>query len=305
MTSRNQTAPCLTEELFAYYQQTCKHAYRTNHERSALPTLDERPNAQTVWHANLVCSKCRCRLTLTVSFDASDVPCPNSQYPLHHFVWQGSSNHDGRVIVHLVCSAPRCRARLVVQIQTGIITSADIAMLTDRGYLRSRYETARKDHASASELSPAQALEVFRSYVRDAAINSDANKRVPAQNRRFQGALGKDAENLLTRLGFRYEVEDTERALAHWYLPRPVDVERGIDQPLKSMLEDVKDELDILIEQQRGLETVSVASGSASSFRDIERLLGSLNCRLLSLFHCQNSLYLSSMCPVSKFSPSL
>ncbi|KAI9728402.1 MAG: ubiquitin-specific protease ubp2 [Chrysothrix sp. TS-e1954] len=167
---------------------------------------------------------------------------------------------------------------LVFQLSTAFLSSTDIGILTDRARLRARYEKARTDHANVTELTPSLALDTFKSYVRDSATNDDANKRIPSQNRRFQSALGgDDTHNLLTRLGFRLQGPTANQTSAQWFLPKPIDVDRGTDQPLQSMLEDVKDELNVLIEHHKSLETNSTVRGPPiSTFaRDAERLMGS------------------------------
>ena len=295
MPARNKTAPALIEDLLSYGARTCRHVYRTNHERSNLPNLDETPSKSTVWHVVAICCRCRCHLELTIRFHQSSYACPNTHYPLHHFLWEGDSNNDGRLVVRFECTSLMCQAALVIQIQSPLLSATEIAYLTDKAALKTRYELTLQEHSKAIEITPKEALDTFKSYVRDSITNDDPQKKIPEHNKRFMGALGHEAGELLTKLGFRYSPPNATQHIAYWYLPKPVDAVRGTDEPFKTFLQDNKDEIDVLIEtiayQERGSD---LGDSINSTFtKDVQRLLGSLDRKCISFGcffrsqHCQ------------------
>ena len=278
-----KTAPALLDEVLSYSEKGCQHDYKLNRARSTFPSQDERPDTSTEWQVSAVCFRCRCHLDLKIGFSQSEFPCPNSNFPLHHFIPTGSSNRDGRFVARYGCSAQYCRATLVLNIQSAILQPADIALLTDRNALKVRFKTTKESHATAEEITPKQALETFRSYVRDSVDNSSEAKRIPAKNKRFMGALGEDARDLLIRLGFRYSPPTGDPPMGYWHLPRPVDETRGIDEPFQSMLADVGDEVNALIEfivsADQNLPKEDSLRTEVLAVREMERLLGTLSCR--------------------------
>jgi len=129
MTTRNKwkTAPLLLQDLFDHDPRRptqnepadrCLHAYKTNPLLSYIPVLDERPGPGTQWSITCTCSLCRSHLDLAVAFTDGQQPCPNADYPLHHFEHLHDSPAtqphgvlpDGEAYV---CTASGCRAAVV------------------------------------------------------------------------------------------------------------------------------------------------------------------------------------------------
>lgn len=301
---RYETAPCVLQDLIAYdprkaashYTNTsflkskCSHAYVTPHDRSRVPDLDERPDVGTVWKVAAVCRECRCHLTVVITFGESVelvlFPCPNREFPLHHFRLNnpgGEAADDGcRTCYSLECTAPQCRAHLQVEIRFPIFESKDVLLLTDRNLLKTRFQAALVSNPNAQPVEPIQVLANLRAYVAD-SLRETGNDHFPAMNKRFMVSLGNDSWQLLTRFGFTYVEQDRDTGKAAWYLPKPTayTAEQREDS-LRAMLEDARDELTILMSQRPDTEKAFLNESfhfSLSTYRDLERLFGTLDCR--------------------------
>jgi len=170
---------------------------------------------------------------------------------------------------------------LTTQLRQPLLSPKDVLLLTDLGALETRFETAVITHPDLQEQKPIHGLKTLKSYVRDASQNS-GDKKVPAQNKRFMLSLGAGADDLLTRLGFRYSPPEKGSDAAYWVMPRPLD-EAGVvvDRDVKRILENTLDELAILIKQRPEAERRGAGeSGQRGppATRDLERVLGMLDC---------------------------
>jgi len=113
--ARYETAPCVLQDIIAYephdaashykdtsfFKNKCSHALVTQYDRSRIPELDERPDLGTVWKVAAVCRECRCHLSVVIAFGESVehvlFPCPNREFPLHHFRRQLPSDEAAHV----------------------------------------------------------------------------------------------------------------------------------------------------------------------------------------------------------------
>lgn len=290
MTTRGSTAPALLQDLLQYNprpaqgglaQTKCQHDYTANHSASVLPELDERAASDTRWSISCVCQDCRCHLDLSIDFHNSLAPCPNSDFPLHHFLLVKKSEVDPDE-TRFQCSASECHAVLSTRIRLPVLSAQDVFLLTDTDAVERRLKKSAELHEDIPEQKPINTLKTFSSYIRD-SLQADSNKKVPAQNKRFMLSLGDDAADLLIRLGFTYVGPANDTNLAYWYLPKPVNAAGEVsDIELKTLLEDTKDELAILMRQRPEAERRSVGEWSQrgpSSKRALERILGMQDCR--------------------------
>lgn len=289
MTVRGTTAPSLLQELLQYdprlaqdgsQQAKCRHDYTTNYNTSTLPKLDERPDQNTSWAISCVCQRCRCHLSLSIDFRACFAPCPNSDFPLHHFLLQPDSDATNGIF-NFRCSASNCQAVLCTGVRQPILSPQDVFLLTDTQTLHARFERAAVVHPELQEQKPINSLKTFASYIRDSLLN-DSNKKVPVQNKRFMISLGSNAGDLLERLGFTHTSPDKTIDNDYWFLPKPVDSTGQVtDIDLKTLLENTRDELGILMKQRPEPEKFSAGELSqwgTSSMKDLERILGTLDC---------------------------
>lgn len=280
------TAPCLLSNLLSsdlrvtQGSEICRHTYITSHDRSSLPALDERPNPASRWSVTSACSRCRCHLEISINFAASTQPCPNRDFPLHHFLYEHYASVPGGESLTFECSAPPCRATLRAALRGSALSPEDIAFLVDPVAIQTRYKLARAQHPAAAETGALDILRDFRSYIDDSIWN-DRDKRIPAFNKRFMLALGDGAKSILKGLGFREQVANTEPLETSWLLPQPVIGGEAVNEELQDKLQDVKDELDILI--QHVSQQDSEQNDRHSSVRDMQRILGSLDCKFVLL----------------------
>lgn len=298
MSTRPATAPSLLKELLQYTpqgaafssspEQRCNHAYVTSLSRSSLPGLDERPGRATVWSTSSVCLRCRCHLTLRVDFRDSQQPCPTHSHPLHSF----RIDQEPRLLARcqsfvFLCGATGCKCRLTADIRAPVLSGTDVTLITHDEELRRRaQETSRQRGADVPPSTAVEALNVLRSYVRD-AIKSEEVKRIPSANKRFMLALGGSARPLLERLGFVFEPARDEKSYEYWRLP---NVGLNGAAHLLPELQDVEDELVVLLNQRPATEKGVLKEAppeTPPSQRDMERILGSLDCKLQKEKRCK------------------
>lgn len=195
---------------------SCKHEYTTKREQSLTPPLDVRPDGGSEYKVAVVCRKCRIHADVYIAYpDASD-PCPNGEFPLHHFQRHGAGDFKGsdRIVYGWQCSAPQCRAWLRITFRTSRISPAERDLLTNTEALKSRFKDEVEDNPEREgikQATPMDALGRLRKYITD-SLNPEQEKRsFPANNKRFQEAFGMrgrvhSCERLLEKLGFTYEV---------------------------------------------------------------------------------------------------
>ncbi len=312
--ARYETAPCVLQDIIAYephdaashykdtsfFKNKCSHALVTQYDRSRIPELDERPDLGTVWKVAAVCRECRCHLSVVIAFGESVehvlFPCPNREFPLHHFRRQLPSDEaaddGGSTCYSFECTSPHCRARLKVEIRLPILEPKDILLLTDRNLLKARLQAALVSNPNAQAVEPIQVLTTLRAYIGD-SLKERGNDHFPAMNKRFMVSLGPDATELITRFGFTYVEQDKETGNASWYLPRPAaHTGEHREDSLRAMLEDIRDELTILMCQRPDQEKKLLTEAfhlSPPANKDLERLLGILDCRYCVRFPARRS----------------
>lgn len=299
MTTQNRwkTAPLLLQELFdhdprqhtqAQPVERCLHAYKTNPLLSHIPVLDERPWPGTQWSITCTCSLCRSHLDLGVAFTDGQQPCPNADYPLHHFehlldspatqprgVLPGGEAH--------VCTALGCRAAVVARARPPILSPADVVFLTSKDAHARRRQLLAMQRNMQDFQSPGTTLHTFIRYIDDAIGASPGQvQRIPEFNKRFMLTLGSEGSDLLTRLGFTYAPPPTTGQGGFWHLP-DVNLGPGNDpfQSVAAKLQDARNELIILMAEQPVTEQdpdLKERQNPVDSGLDIQRMLGMLDC---------------------------
>lgn len=205
---------------------SCRHKYMTKLDQSQLPTPDRNPERSTSYKVASFCHECRCHLLLIVEFQNGngERPCPNSQYPLHHFIHhpQSSSRRrssvDGRKSDRWVdqqrfeCSSPCCPAVLTIRISPPRITAEWETLLTDEKLVRERAEAVMKLAPDRFEgIAPPLPINVLlnlRSYLNNALRNPEV-KKIASLNKKFVtcfGDFGQPCRDLLEYLEFKYDV---------------------------------------------------------------------------------------------------
>lgn len=198
----------------------CKHEYTTKHEQSLTPPLDLRPDAGAEYKVAVLCKKCRIHADVHIVYGSASNPCPNSDYPLHHFQRCTSDDFKGpdRIVFGWQCSAPQCRARLRTTFRTARINRGDVALLTNTDALKSRFQDEFEhtpEREGIKQATPMDALTRFRTYIKDSLNPQKERRSLPANNKRFQEAFGMrgrqhSCEQLLERVGFTYGVRQEQ-----------------------------------------------------------------------------------------------
>ncbi|KAF2166323.1 hypothetical protein M409DRAFT_66774 [Zasmidium cellare ATCC 36951] len=261
-------------------QNSCKHEYTPKWSQSVAPPIDSRPQDGAEYKIAVVCKKCRVHADIHIYYPPAVNPCPNEDYPLHHFRRHELGDEVGhtRIVYAWQCTAFQCAAQLRISFRRPRLEPADIALLTDTDRLRRRYEAVVEDEPEREGLrqaTPIEALSRLRRYIKDALNTEHTRRSFPANNKRFieaYGVRGQECADLLNKLGFNYEHPD-------WKLPQPPvpdDRLRASGDSLREYLEDFQMELLALV-SRLAADANSVnpfaAEGWSSAERDIERLL--------------------------------
>lgn len=145
-------------------------------------------------------------MTVEITYgDGATRPCPNPDFPLHHFAVGQTEPAN----YNFICTAPECRAGLKVVYTPSVISEDDLELLTNVEALQRRYEAAVARDSTRAGIklsSPATTLWKLRRYIRDALKPDSAGKKIPAINKRFLESFGDECNDLFTRLGFKYVV---------------------------------------------------------------------------------------------------
>ncbi|KAK0887734.1 ubiquitin-specific protease ubp2, partial [Friedmanniomyces endolithicus] len=200
-------------QYLSYKIGSCRHDYTTKHPQSVTPPLDFRPDGTTRYKLAAVCKKCRLHAAVSIDYRRATNPCPNGEYPLHHF--QRLPDEDvtsqTQILYTWQCSAPQCQAHLQISYRQPRLSDADRDLLTNTDRLKRRYEAAVQEDPNRDgmrQATPIDALGRLRKYVKD-SLNPAHNRRTfPAANKRFMEAFGvqrHDCMELLQRLGFQYD----------------------------------------------------------------------------------------------------
>ncbi|KAK0263072.1 ubiquitin-specific protease ubp2 [Friedmanniomyces endolithicus] len=271
-------------QYLSYKIGSCRHDYTTKHTQSVTPPLDFRPDGTTQYKLAAVCKKCRLHAAVSIDYRRATKPCPNNEYPLHHF--QRLPDEDvtspTQILYAWQCSAPQCEAHLQIAYRQPRLSDADRDLLTNTDRLKRRFEAAVAEDPNRDgmrQATPMDALARLRKYLKD-SLNPAHNRRTfPAANKRFMEAFGvqrHDCMELLQRLGFQYD-ETAEQE--EWSLPNPAPVDFRLqadgDSP-RELLEDVGFELVALMSKvaaETGAINSAASEGWASAVRDVERTL--------------------------------
>ncbi|KAF4556212.1 Ubiquitin carboxyl-terminal hydrolase-like protein 8 [Elsinoe fawcettii] len=224
--------------------QACDHNYALNLSRTKVPVKDYRPAAGDEFWLQAVCRKCRAHIHIDLKYSASGRrPCPNHDYPLHHFIRQRASTG---VEYAFQCSSPDCGAVVNFRYSPRHISDEDIDLIADPTRLRKRYDAAIEQHGiHRGFILPTEVSTLWklRRYVRDSLKPDGIDKRVPLENKRYLESFANDCDEIFERLGFRKEIEDDD---AVWALPKTNP--EGMDSH-RIFLENWDMELQVLIDQ--------------------------------------------------------
>ena len=295
MVTLYRTAPCLLHELLiddprpqvpgSRPQVVCNHVYTPVDKRSSAPSPEEWPQQGATWRTEALCQECRSHITLVVSYQqASPLPCPNRDYPLHHVKPTSSDSLEGSIhSFSYICSSPECKAEITAQARAPTLTPDDVAFLTSMSALQSRSKSVRERYPEMPDQQAIQSLATFRQYINN-AISREEDRAIPSGNNFFMDALGQDAYELLTRLGFSPLMPSNgeNQAITSWLPPKPSQYP---DDTLRNRLVDVVDELTSLMQGRPDLEKRLITENlfrPPPGVPDMECSLGISHCKCSS-----------------------
>ncbi|KAK4981393.1 ubiquitin-specific protease ubp2 [Elasticomyces elasticus] len=255
----------------------CKHAYIVKDAQSKLPELDTRPDASVVYKLASVCKYCRLHVDVKIDFrrDSRQArPCPNQDYPLHHFTLlsapaqDATSAADRHPSYDFWCNGPDCPAVLSIRYRPAELTAQHIHLLTNPLLLQKRYEAVVRQDPTREDVRIARGNEVLRrlrTYISHSLNENHTKRPIPGHNKRFLEAFGDDCTRLLVSLGFRYE--EPAGDIAVWHLPDSKSNSDPLSPDASRLhLEDVYHELAIL--------DTEFDDGARPALPQFERVLG-------------------------------
>ncbi|PSK53951.1 Translation initiation factor IF-2 [Elsinoe australis] len=225
-------------------EDACEHHYALNLSRTKIPPKDYRPAPGDHFWVEAVCRRDRTHIHIDLKYNPSGRrPCPNNDFPLHHFVRLRASPGSDYTFQ---CSSPDCGAIVNFKYYHKVISDSDVDILTNPDFLRKRYDEAVAKHGVHRGFVPATEVSTLwklRRYVRDSLKPDGIEKKVPLENKRYLESFATDCDDVFLRLGFRKEGEGEE---AQWALPQTNP--EGMDSD-RIFLENWDMELQILIDQ--------------------------------------------------------
>lgn len=283
---------------------SCRHEFVTKPTQSFLPPLDLRPDGTTIYKLAAVCKKCRIHTAVVVNHSDASNPCPTSEHPLHHF--QRAQGGDLISTDHIqyawACSVPECRAALTIAYRKSRFDEEDMQLLTSPEALEARYNVLIQEDPEREGMKVAtqmDALSRLRRYIKDSLAPGHSKRQIPANNKRFQEAYGRNGEDcaeILDRLGFKYAVSfvrDEQDGSGirlmqmqdnNWILPNPDPLDDRIMANGNSMRELLEDaELELLLWMHKLASEFRLVNPHASEIlpsadKDIERTLAAQGC---------------------------
>lgn len=270
--------------------------FMTKYDQSVLPKPGTLPDHETVYKVSSFCQDCRYHLDLIVDFhdyEMRNAPCPNKDFPLHHFVYQEEDVNEQDVFLdhnipktfRFQCSAKKCPAELSIRMRPPRLKDQYIKLMTDRTLLRRRFESAKQidpDRTEHQMARPIDGLDFLSKYMNDSLHPQKGKTRIPLLNRKFLVTYGRDCDEMLSEFGFTREVENYGNGgEICWYLPRPpAESDPLASDTLRTLVEDVIAELSVLIlnmpdSQKQNIRNVVILPKPSEI--EIERALGSLD----------------------------
>ncbi|KAF2717641.1 cysteine proteinase [Polychaeton citri CBS 116435] len=266
------------------HPRACRHDYAIKHGQSTLPPEDLRSrDAVEPFKAAVVCKKCRIHAEVVIDLVGALDPCPNSDFPVHHFQRTPGDDVESQTLLRYVwrCSGPACNAVLWIDYRMPRLDEEAVRLLTQTDVLNARFHDIMKrdpERDGMRQATPMDVLTRLRRYMHDASKPEHSKREFPANNKRFMEAFGyngADCRYVLENIGFKYAM--TGDGNSTWTLPDP-----GKNGELFTALEDYDYEIRALMDKRARQSTeVNPAAelGWPSAIKDIDRVLGTQGCK--------------------------
>ncbi|KAF2758157.1 cysteine proteinase [Pseudovirgaria hyperparasitica] len=273
----------------------CRHAFMEKTEQSKLPDAGRPLEKSEKYKIATYCNQCRFHFDVTVDYSGQlyhGSPCPNNEFPLHHFTHVPSKENDKAgpslspqdSTYHFRCTAKDCPVEVYVRSRPPMFKTSWVDLLTNVDGLRARLAAAKSvDPNRALDINlalPWDGMQYLRKYIVDSLSPEVKHKMIPARNVKFMAAFGSDCDHVLLELGFvRVEAEDSNEL--KWRLPQ---CESSIGpfqaDSHRSKLLDILAELDSLLLKRASSEIKQMKFAPPEPrpcLKDLERALGCLD----------------------------
>lgn len=126
----------------------------------------------------------------------------------------------------------------------------------NKAQLRRRFEQSRAlvDERPGEPIArPVDAPDYLDTFLKDSLNPSPGKTRIPLLNRKFAKTFWKDCDSILKRLGFKYNIEESEDVdgamtkVEAWYLPKPEEEPEPLQSNLRMTIGDARYELNTMI----------------------------------------------------------
>jgi ubiquitin carboxyl-terminal hydrolase 25 len=169
---------------------------------------------------------------LVVSFEKTKGdPCPNKEYPLHHFIYNWSAsreadpNNSWQENQTFECSSPSCLAILTVNLKPPVLDPHQVGLMTDERLVKARAEEAWNEypnlHKTRVPPKPINLLNDLRFYIKNGFQGK--TRFIDWNSSRFMktfGVGGLPFSELFQWLGFGYqpnpEIPVSEQHYCHY-----------------------------------------------------------------------------------------
>lgn len=259
---------------------SCHHIFVKNNDRTVLPSYgSDQADESPKWSIALTCQSCRLHLDIAIDLSKAGVPCPSLPgAPLHHFSWRPpvqTPPHGSPRYYDFECNNENCNARAWFALRAPVLLPDDVAFLTSEA--RVRLQATPDLIPTVGHKDP---LVVLRAYVQN-SLDGKA-RRIPAVNPVFRACLGVERSELLMKLGFSFERGQAASGDDDsWMPPQPQPHDKGQLQfdKTRRILEDCREEVNIL-----SVKSTAHMFPPPPTKKDVERILGCLDCKPCSLF---------------------
>lgn len=212
-------------------RNSCRHVWALKDDQSSPAIRDQQPDLSTVYIVAAYCTECLSHLELRLDFreERYDLyPCPNKEWPLHHFVYKPEksqprqtaksasiSGHDSDWIdiQRFECSSPRCNAKLSIQVKPPRLIPEWVSLLTDKTLIDQRAAKAMAEEPERfeghSNPQPLEVLSNLRQYISH-ALTKEAGRTILGNNKKWLLCLGESCSELLQYLCFTREVSRSQ-----------------------------------------------------------------------------------------------
>ena len=211
--------------------EACPHKWILKPEQTNLLPHDDLAEGGSCQVVAALCRDCRIHVALRLESRSTSKsktgPCPNQDFPLHHFRYDTlvsqsrraseAQGEEGWTETHCFrCSSPTCAAVATLVYTPARLTSSHLTMLLNREVIKSRVQPVLdaepdrlRDYTVPDSI---RVMATLKTYLSDAMRDTE-RKKVNSFNKRFMTTLGDTCTDMLQWLGFEYFDRPSEVSL--------------------------------------------------------------------------------------------